>query len=392
VALVVGVALSNFAARKDKLDFSQFYCAAQIVRQGLGRNLYDLRTQLAFQSRVAPVHAFYNHPPFEALFFLPFTYLSYRAAYNLWTIAGLVLLLWAARLIESRSKASLAVSQYARMHADFGLVFVLFLTFGPASTCLLIGQDSMLTLLIYTVVFVLLKREKNFWAGCVLALGLFKFQFIVPFAVILLLRRKWSALKGLTAVAIPLILISAGVSGPQVLTGYPRFLLFDKTYQQVAGFEPEYMANIRGLLYLLIHRVVPGFAFGVLLAALSVLALWWAARNWKDEQFDVSFSAAVIATLLASYHLYTYDLTLLLLPIAIVCGDLARRGRLLSNPVLTVALAVLFVPPLHLVLVEHRIYALMCIPVLVLFFIVIRLIRAGGIQDPAGVAFREVSA
>lgn len=382
---MVGVALSKFGDRKARLDFSQFYCSAQIIRQGLGRKLYDLRTQIEFQSRVAPVHAFYNHPPFEALLFLPFTYLCYHAAYILWTLVSLGLLVYAARLIESRTKVSLAVSQYASVHADFGLALVIFLTFGPATTCLLIGQDSMLTIFIYTVTFVLLKRGRDFQAGCVLACGLFKFQFIVPFVVILLLRRKWSFLKGFAAIATLLVLVSTLVSGFQALVGYPRFLLADRTYQQVAGFEPEYMPNIRGLLYLATNRRVPTPVFGVLVAALSALALWWAARNWRDEHFGLSFSAAVIATLLASYHLYNYDLTLILLPIAIICGELARRGRLLSSPVLTAALVVLFLPPLHLVLVEHSIYALMSIPILVLFFTVTRLIRAGGLQDPAGV-------
>ncbi|HEV2492784.1 MAG TPA: glycosyltransferase family 87 protein [Terriglobia bacterium] len=384
MALVVGFALSNFAARKDKLDFPQFYCAGQIVRQGLGRSLYDLTTQWKCQSRIASVHTFYNHPPFEALFFLPLTYFGCHAAYILWTLGSLGLLVCASVLIESRSEVSLAVSQYSRMPADFGLVFILFLTFGPATTCLLIGQDSVLMLLIYTLVFVLLKGGRDFWAGCALACGLFKFQLIVPFVVILLLRRRWSALKGFATTATLLVLISTGVSGFQALTAYPRFLFLDTSYREVSFFLPEYTPNIRGLLYLLVDRRVPASAFGVSVAAFSVLALWWTARNWRDEQFDISFSASVLATILASYHLYNYDLTLVLLPITIVCGDLARRARLLSNRVLTGVLAVLFLPPLHLVLAEHGIYALMGIPVLVLFFIVVRQIHTGGLQELQG--------
>lgn len=383
VAFVVVVALSNFAARKDRLDFPQFYCAGQIVREGLGRSLYDLRTQWEFQSRITSVHTFYNHPPFEALLFLPLTYFGYHVAYTLWTLVSLGLLVCAALLIESRTKVSLAVSQYARMHADFGLVLILFVTFGPATTCLLIGQDSMLMILIYTLVFVLLKRSRDFWAGCVLACGLFKFQLIVPFVVILLLRRRWPTLKGFAAIATLLVLISTGVSGFQALMGYPRFLFFDRSYRQVSFFEPEYAANFRGLVYLLVGRKLPASAFVLLVVAFSALALWWAARNWRDEQLGLSFSTAVFATLLASYHLYNYDLTLLLLPTAIVCGELAQAGRLLSSPVsLTAALAVLFIPPLHLVLVEHGIYALMSIPILALFSTVTWLTRARALQRP----------
>ena len=385
VTLVVGIALLSFPARKNTLDFSQFYCAAQMVRQGLGSNLYNLAVQVEFQSRVASVHVFYNHPPFEALLFVPLTYFSYRAAYTLWTVASLGLLVSAALLIESRTKVSLAISQYARVSADFGLVLVICLTFAPATTCLLLGQDSMLMLLIYTLVFVLLKRGTEFRAGCVLACALFKFQFIVPFIVILLLRRRWSVIRGFAVIASLLALVSIGVSGFQVITAYPRFLLFDRTYLKVAGFAPEYMPNIRGFLHLLVNSRLAAPAFGLLVATFSGLALWLAAKNWRDEQFGLSFSAGLLATLLASYHLYNYDLTLLLLPIAIVCGELAHRRRLLPGPVtLTPVLIVLFLPPLHRVLLLHSIYALMFIPILVLFLTVVWLTRHSikGRPDP----------
>lgn len=378
-SLIVGVALFSFPAQKsdDTRDFSEFYCAAQIVRQGLGRNLYDLGIQTTFQSKVASVHAFYLRPPFEALLFLPLTYVSYRAAYTLWTIIGVCLLIVVALLLNSHTKVRLAVSQYARVPCDFGLLLVVFLTFAPATTCLLIGQDSTLILLIYTVAFLLLKRGSEFQAGCVLALGLFKFHLILPFMLILLLRRKWPAAWGFAAVGSLLVLISIGISGTQSLVAYPRVLLFDRTYQAITGFAPEYMPNIRGLLYLLIPVRVGALASGILVSVLWGLVLWLAAKSWRDEQFSLSFSAAIFATLLASFHLYNYDLALLLLPVSLVCGELATRNKLLSSPItFSAALVILFVPPLHRLLLLHAVYALMAIPILGLFCTVVWLMRS----------------
>jgi len=60
VSLFVAFFIFSFPARRNDLDFSQFYSAAQIVRQGLGTELYNLRMQLQFQSKVASVHVFYN--------------------------------------------------------------------------------------------------------------------------------------------------------------------------------------------------------------------------------------------------------------------------------------------------------------------------------------------
>ncbi len=385
-ALLAGFLVLSFRARKNELDFSEYYAAAQMVRHGLGRELYDLGLQVDFQSRVATVHVFYNHPPFEALLFVPFTYFSYRTAYTLWTLLSLALLTGAAWLIESRTGVSLAVSQYARIPADFGLVLVIFLTFGPATTCLLLGQDSMLILFIYTLAFVLLQRGAGWRAGCVLACGLFKFHLVIPFAAILLLRRKWTAVGGFAAVGSLLVLLSLAISGWRALIAYPRLLLFNTTYQQIAGFAPEYMPNIRGILNLLSRGMLPRPILSLLLAGLSVGALWWTAKSWRDDQLGLSFSAAALATLLVSYHLYNYDLTLLLLPIGIVCGELARRGRLLASPwALTLSLIILFVPPLHRLLLLHGAYALMFLPVVTLFLVVVWLVRSDGAQDkPAG--------
>ena len=375
-AVIFGAAIFSLPAEKndDTRDFSEFYCAAQIVANGLGGRLYDIGLQSQFISRVAAVHTFYNHPPFESLIFVPFTAFSYRTAFRVWTLASLTLLMVAAWLIESRLKVSLAIAQWTGIHADFGLVLVLFLTFAPATTSLLIGQDSMLILFIYTLVFVLLQRSAQFAAGGVLALGLFKFQLILPFACILLARRKWAGLAGFASVGGLLILVSVAISGFQVLHEYPRFLLFDSNYQQVAGFQPEFMPNIRGIVYLLLSRWIRSSVLNILVLVLSVFTVWSASKSWRDERFGLSFSTAVIATLLTSYHLYNYDVTLLLLPVAIVFSELAQQKRLRANsPLLPVVLIIIFIHPLHTVLVKHAIYALMFFPVFVLYLLTHRM-------------------
>jgi hypothetical protein len=138
VSLFVATFILSVPARKNDLDFAEFYSAAQIIRQGLGRDLYNLNLQLQFQSKLAVVHVFYNHPPFEALLFVPLTYCSYQAAYTIWTLVSVALLAFAALKLKSHTNVSLAISQYARMRADFGLLLVLLLTFAPATTALLL--------------------------------------------------------------------------------------------------------------------------------------------------------------------------------------------------------------------------------------------------------------
>jgi hypothetical protein len=374
VSLIFGFVLLNFSAHKDTVDFSEFYGAGQMVREGLGAKLYDLGLQTQFQSRVAAVHAFYLRPPFEALLFIPFSYIRYATAYALWTLISLGILAVVTVLIESTTNVRMAITKYTKVRADLGLILVVFLTFAPTTTCLSIGQDSILILLVYTLVFVLLKRGAEFQAGCVLACGLFKFHLIVPFVLILVLRKKWRAIGGFAAIASLLFLVSIAVAGPGVVVQYPKVLFFNRTHWQQMGFQPRFTPNIRGFLYLLVRGKLPGAVYGAFIATFSAAAVWWSAKKWRNEQFELSFAASVLATLLVSFHLFTYDLTLLLLPISIVCGALAQRGRLSpGNSTLTAVLIVFFLPPVHFFLLTQEIYALMFIPIVVLFFVVVRL-------------------
>lgn len=365
------------SSKQDKsrlLDFSEFYSAGQIVRQGLGRELYDLKLQAEFQLQVAPVHAFYLRPPFEALLFVPFTYLAYREAYLVWLLLSLSLLLAAAMLIRKNTNVINALLHYAHgIPIDFGLLFVLFLTFAPVMNCLLIGQDSVLILLLYTLCFGALKQRRERTAGIFLACALFKYHLVLPFAIVFTLRRRWAFLSGFAIGAFVLIAISVMVSGPGVIVAYPRMFL-NPEYRKLMNFQPEYAANLHGLISFIGSDRVPALSLA-LTAVLSACILWFTARHWNDNQLDLSFSAAVVATLLTGFHAFIYDLSLLLLPVTIVCGELAKRNILLRKSLFNIALLVLFLPPIHHVLAIYHSYALMSIVLFVLYSCIVTDIR-----------------
>ena len=132
----------SFPVCRNDLDFSQFYSAAQIIRQGLGTELYNLRVNCNSSQKLPRFTSFTTTHPFETLLFLPLTSFGYRVAYTIWTLVSVALLVVVARMLESHGNLSLALSQYARISVDFGLILVLFLTFAPATTSLLLGQDS----------------------------------------------------------------------------------------------------------------------------------------------------------------------------------------------------------------------------------------------------------
>jgi Glycosyltransferase family 87 len=359
------------------LDFSEFYAAAEIVRHGLGSRLYDLLLQSEYQLRVAPVHAFFLRPPFEAVLFIPFTYVSYRTAYAVWTVICLGILAITAHLIRNNTDVLKAMTIYAHgVQADFGLLYIVLLTFAPTMNCLLIGQDSVLILFIYTLVFISLRDGHESRAGALAACGLFKFHLVLPFVFIFVLRRRSRFLIGFAAVALVLVFVSVLACGFGILISYPKLFLTSQ-YKSLLGFQPEYAANIRGLVYLLSFGRLPGAITGGLVALSSVYILWVVAKAWRDDQLVFSFSASVVATLLTGFHAFIYDMALLLLPVAIVCSALVRNNALLRHRGLSLILLILFIPPVHFVLAQLHAYALMGIVLIGLFISIVQLMNHG---------------
>src|SRR5580658_10418440 len=166
-------------------DFTVFYTAATILREGLGHQLYDERVQYEVQkksvgqiaSRRGPLP--YIHPPFEALIFLPLSWLPYPRAFAVWDLLNLAALFGVGLLLRRSVNMLRLIPPWKFVIAS--------LAFFPIFDCFLQGQDSILLLLLCVLGFNALKREADVLAGCWLALGVFKFQFIIPIVLLFLI-------------------------------------------------------------------------------------------------------------------------------------------------------------------------------------------------------------
>src|SRR5579883_2824123 len=102
IAMIVAHSLLIWKVRgriaKGDPDFTVFYTAARMIREGHGRQLYDLSAQFQVQHEFAtdwdirkgPLP--YIHPPFEALLFVPVSFLPYTRAFIAWELISLALL------------------------------------------------------------------------------------------------------------------------------------------------------------------------------------------------------------------------------------------------------------------------------------------------------------
>lgn len=315
-----------FAAREGVArgyqDFTIFYSAGQIVRQGMGHHLYDEGVEWHIQHEVAPDVASrkavlpYMHAPYEVLAFLPFSFFSYGKAYVLWNLANLGILATVPVLLKPHLPAL--------QHYRSPLWILSFLAFFPVFLTMLEGQDVILLLLFYTLAFVALKKNAWFSAGCWLALGLFRFQLVAPFLLVMLLKNKWRLLTGSLLTAAGLAMISAAIIGWQGLIRYPHYIWSLEHHVGRSILPPRDSTNLRGLVEQVFSNWASPTVILIVVIAASAGAILLLLRKWhcihqdESEQLDLIFSLTLLVTLLVSYHGMLYDLTLLVLPVLVV--------------------------------------------------------------------------
>jgi hypothetical protein len=300
-------------------DFAIFYTAGKIVNEGNAPQLYDPSVQWAVQRSLnVPIREgplLFNHAPFEALLFVPLSRLPFQAGFAIWSLVNIGLL----------AAIGFTVRKYV---GDFlphwSAPAVIGMAGFPCLMTLVQGQDSFILALIYAFVFAGLKERKDLLAGMCLALGTFKPQLVLPFLGIMLIRKQWKFVGGFAIGAGFVTAVSAAMMGVPGLLGYVRFLAdFARMPYEISAAPPGNMPNIRGLLLTLVPWLGRTTGFVMIATASSVLVVV-AARVWKED-LETGFVLAATVTLLCSYHLYPYDVSLLLAPMLVLLARIHKR-------------------------------------------------------------------
>lgn len=342
----------------EKSDFSCFYTAGVLVRSEPS-HLYDPATQRALQAKlVGPANgwAMFIQPPYEAMFLAPFSLLPYRVSYFVYLAFNLALLIPCFFL--ARDAFSNVIDTW---QPQPGLLFFFFL---PLWLALLQGQASIRLLVVCCAVWYELRHGKDFAAGAVLALALFKMQIVIPLAVLLAVWRGWRLLLGFIAGSALLGGIGLWLVGVQGTEAFLKLLVASsmvksETLSEIAasGQLPKVMPNLRGLLYGLGGQYLPHLLLLCLtLAASGLLFLWVSYLLRKEQDEAAAFGVAVIGALLLSYHLHTHDFTLLLLAVAL----LAAKTRTYFSFLVTTS----FILPAVLLFFFKQSHFLLAIPLL----------------------------
>jgi hypothetical protein len=303
--------------RKGYQDFTAFYGAAKMVRDGQIARLYDLDALYQVEKQFAPEVPIrqaalpYNHTPFEVLVWLPFAYLNYLPAYVAWTVFNIVLLILSLRMVRSRFPEV----------GEFSLIFLLLAVgaFVPVVIALMQGQDPILLVFAFTLGLTLLEEGRDVAAGAALGLGLFKFHFVIPLALILSVRRP-RVLLGIIPVGAMWILVSALMVGWGGLVEFVQFSWRLEKSGAGGAISSVGMPNLRGLIAEL-PGIVGGSVFAVSLTMVcSVVVMGVAAWVVARSEVPVSclFAVASVASILVSYHAIIHDVAWLVVVVLLL--------------------------------------------------------------------------
>jgi alpha-1,2-mannosyltransferase len=312
---LLGPGNMDLAGQVVGTDYLQFYTAGVTLRQAQSADLYNFAYQSQLEQTIAgpglsSYHAFIT-PPFLAWLYVPFTFLPYAWSFLVWSLLGFLLLWSSIRLLDAaRPFKSLLWS----------------LTWFPIFAAISFGQNSLLSLLLFSLIYWLRKKEKHLTAGLVSSLLLFKPQMLLGLGLLWLLEwhKSWKSLLGM-------------VSGGGVLAGLCFWLLPDasRSYIDLArNFLPGmiyqnqfpllHMHSLRGFWILLFPgqiRLAEGLSLLLSVVGIAVFFLFW--RIHRNEK-DLVFAGAICLTIWISPHAMIYDWSILLIPAILFWKALPR--------------------------------------------------------------------
>lgn len=286
-----------------------YWAATYLIRHG--QNPYNLELIKEIQAAQVhgrpEVHTIAWNPPFLFVFLLPFAWMPFLVAKFAWLITSIVIVVTAALMLiyVYMKDASPRVK----------LTFVVFAVVFPAViTGLYMGQVTFLVFWGLVASLFLIKKEQWFWAGAALILTSIKPHIVLLAGIYIVVymarQRKYQGWAGL---------VTAGVVGFALLLFLAPDLINNLMGETSVAAGRWATSTIGGLLGYLNITETARYLFLLLLPLPVYMAM-------HPERFSVELSVALLTliNLPTTFYGWSYDQTILLIPIAQVFSWLTR--------------------------------------------------------------------
>lgn len=323
VALLSGLVISYLGlvahgnAGIMQTDFVSYYGAEHLVVSGHGAHIYDLSAlghyeralvhPLTVRNGVLP----YVYPPYLALLMVPLGAPSYALAWYIWLGFNVLLILFTIaglqRYLELRRGSAV-------------LLWAAGLSFLPIFVALAQGQTSILLLALLTASFLAARSEHQPVAGVLLAMALIKPQYVVPVLLVLAIRRYWTTMIAFTVSCAVLFIVPMAALGVNIDLNYIHMLQSAGGWHGQFGYTPAMNQSLWGFTQLLFPSAIATPL--TLVIGFAILA-GLAHATYRFPALDIPWGLATVIAVILSPHVLIHDLSLLLLPAAIL---LSFRG------------------------------------------------------------------
>jgi len=338
ILLICGL-LVNFsiviADRNDipNSDFAQDYIAAHSLRSGnslYGRDITNLGNEMLGFDRILNFH-----PPFDALLFLPLSFLPYDAAFVIWGVLSILLLLRINHFIANGLELS----------GEWLLnLMCITLFWSPVFACLLTGQSSMIIAACVISGWFYLRSEKEYVAGFLFAIATLIKLFPGLILLYLVMSKNWRACFSMVSFIILGLAVTAFVVGVDDMEIYATTIVA-KDVDGFSGFVHNH--SISGIVarifgegtgwtepLIQIPQVSILLIFLLNSSVLIYTVLKLTGIMVKEDFADYGIGLTIVAMLLLSPITWSHIFPVLILPISLLLREYlnepsSRRLRLL---------------------------------------------------------------
>lgn len=307
-------------------DFPSLYGSGCLIAEGRANELYNLESQLSVQKNFLPgednKYLCYANPPYFALIYAPFSYINYRLAFFIHTLLMVGALLLTLYLISP-------LIDVVKRH--FLCAFTITVLFYPILRSILGGQNTPLTLLVIASTLHEITNGKEYLAGIILGLLLFKPQFAVPLMGIFLLAGYWKVVIGSMFTTALFYAIGAWMQGLNWVTTWFKFALWFTHVDSIVncknavswlGFFQCIFGSEAGIALIL------GWGMAIV-TIVGLSLLWWIGGKQADIISQIGLASVCI--ILISPHIMYYDTGLLLFTFLALIVKLKKQGFLLIS-------------------------------------------------------------
>ena len=297
-------------------DFTSTYVGATLWSGGHHSDLYDQSLQAQKHAQLIAPDTEGNlpfvNPPTAAVIAAPLTSLGLTSAYRVWSLLqGALLVVAAAIAWRATPKPRPAIE-----------VALLALAMPATLAMLLLGQWDGLSALGLAGAYALIRSERERWAGALLAITLLaaKPHLAIGIAAFALGWRDRKVLLGAALGAVAIAAVSLIAVGPAGINGWISIERYDASRWALASF-----LGANGWLASWGVSSVASQIFGAVVdCGALALAVWLGQNLRRGGSLELTFCGAVILSLVASPHLLSQDLALLV-PCVIWAFSWARR-------------------------------------------------------------------